>query len=284
MIRRRRHSSLSVSRSSSFYFFSPQVLEVVSQRGRKGTDPKELMQQLQVLSFVARKFGAHKEIPVLMHLVSSMYDANRNTDECMPVRAHVWETNKRLIVGFSVDLFRSSGPRPFVVVGVAVSQSFSSAVVGGPRFRRERKTRPTEPGPRLWPRTRERGRARRQRETRARLRAAGGAPGPPRGVAPHRERLASRRAAIALSLSFVSRVSVAACVTSVTRSKLTCAPCDPRSPPPPLCIRRDGLQLEQWKLCYGHLWRICSELKENPKCVSVRVDPPPPQSAMMNTA
>ena len=59
MIRRRRHSSLSVSRFSSFYFFSPQVLEVVSQRGRKGTDPKELMQQLQVLSFV----GPHLPVP-----------------------------------------------------------------------------------------------------------------------------------------------------------------------------------------------------------------------------
>ena len=201
----------------------------------------------------------------------------------MPVRAHVWETNKRLIVGFSVDLLRSSGPRPFVVVGVAVSQSFSSAVVGGPRFRRERKTRPTEPGPRLWPRTRERGRARRQRETRARLRAAGGAPGPPRGVAPRRERLASRRAAIALSLSFVLRVSVAACVTSVTHFKLTCAPCDPAH-----LRRRFAFVVMDFSSSNGS----CAMATSGGSALSSRRTPsaclsastPPPQSAMMNTA
>jgi hypothetical protein len=39
-----------------------QVLEVVASRGRKGTDPKELVQQLHVLSLGARKFGARKEV------------------------------------------------------------------------------------------------------------------------------------------------------------------------------------------------------------------------------
>lgn len=66
------------------------VNELVASRGRKGTDPKTVLYQLEVLSKVARYFGPKKEIVVLMHLISSMFDANRTLDDYMDLRT--WRT------------------------------------------------------------------------------------------------------------------------------------------------------------------------------------------------
>lgn len=59
------------------------VSEIMASRGRKGTDPKEILRKLEVLSKAARNFGPLYEIPVLMHLVSAMYDAHRVIDDFM---------------------------------------------------------------------------------------------------------------------------------------------------------------------------------------------------------
>jgi translation initiation factor 3 subunit C len=59
--------------------------ELMASRGRKGTDSKEVLRKLEVLSRGARKFGPHNEIPVLMLLISSMYDGARGIDDFMDV-------------------------------------------------------------------------------------------------------------------------------------------------------------------------------------------------------
>lgn len=58
-------------------------LEIVSSRGRKGSDPKVLLAQLQELSKLAEKFGPRVEIPVLMHVITAQFDMQRTIDDYM---------------------------------------------------------------------------------------------------------------------------------------------------------------------------------------------------------
>ena len=69
--------------------------ELMSSRGRKGTDPREVLRKLEVLTRGARKFGSKVEIPILMHLVSAMYDASRGIDDYMDVQQ--WRTCSRCL-------------------------------------------------------------------------------------------------------------------------------------------------------------------------------------------
>lgn len=57
------------------------VNELVMSRGKKGTDSKVVISQLEVLSKISRVFGPHREIPVLMHLISAMFDTNKLIDD-----------------------------------------------------------------------------------------------------------------------------------------------------------------------------------------------------------
>jgi translation initiation factor 3 subunit C len=57
------------------------VKDLVGARGRRGTDSKENLRQLEVLTKASRLHGARKEIPVLMHLVSAMFDSQRGIDD-----------------------------------------------------------------------------------------------------------------------------------------------------------------------------------------------------------
>ena len=66
------------------------VLDLVASRGRKNTDPREVLRKLEVLSKVARVHGARKEIPVLMHLISAMFDSQRVIDDYMDLQQ--WRT------------------------------------------------------------------------------------------------------------------------------------------------------------------------------------------------
>eukprot|EP01038_Epipyxis_sp_PR26KG_P009697 gene9697-13053_t len=66
------------------------VNELVASRGKKNTDPREVLRQLEVLSKAARLHGPRKEIPVLMHLISSMFDSHRNIDDYMELNQ--WRT------------------------------------------------------------------------------------------------------------------------------------------------------------------------------------------------
>lgn len=58
-------------------------LEIISSRGRKGSDPKVLLGQLEVLSKLATRFGPRVEIPVLMHVITAQFDMQRTIDDYM---------------------------------------------------------------------------------------------------------------------------------------------------------------------------------------------------------
>ena len=58
-------------------------LEIVSSRGRKGSDPKALLGQLEALSELAVRFGPRVEIPILMQVITAQFDMQRNIDDYM---------------------------------------------------------------------------------------------------------------------------------------------------------------------------------------------------------
>jgi hypothetical protein len=59
------------------------LIEVLASRGRRSTAPKDILRQLSAMAYVARRFGPGKEIPIIMHAVSSMFDTLRNLDDYM---------------------------------------------------------------------------------------------------------------------------------------------------------------------------------------------------------
>lgn len=66
------------------------VAELVASRGKKNTDTREVLRQMELLTKIARLHGPRKEIPVQMHLVSAMYDAHRSIDDYMGLQQ--WRT------------------------------------------------------------------------------------------------------------------------------------------------------------------------------------------------
>ena len=66
--------------------FDKKLTEVMAARGRKGTDPRDLKQALEVLAKAAQeKFGFHRELQCCMHLIASHFDSNRTIDDYMDV-------------------------------------------------------------------------------------------------------------------------------------------------------------------------------------------------------
>lgn len=59
------------------------TLEIVSSRGRKGTDNQALLKQLESLSKLSVRFGPRVEIPVLMHVITAQFDLQRTIDDYM---------------------------------------------------------------------------------------------------------------------------------------------------------------------------------------------------------
>ena len=57
--------------------------EIIASRGRKGTQPKDLMRQLEALGKMSIQFGPRIEIPIVMHLISAQFDLQRNIDDYM---------------------------------------------------------------------------------------------------------------------------------------------------------------------------------------------------------
>jgi len=72
------------------------IAELVASRGRKNTDPREVLRKLEVLSKAARPLGPRKEIPVLMHLISAMFDSQRVIDDYMDLQQ--WRTCYRSLL------------------------------------------------------------------------------------------------------------------------------------------------------------------------------------------
>lgn len=69
------------------------VMYLVSSRGKKNTDSREVLRQLEMLTKSARPHGPRKEIIVLMHLISAMLDSHRTIDEYMDLQQ--WRTCHR---------------------------------------------------------------------------------------------------------------------------------------------------------------------------------------------
>ena len=62
---------------------SRKMREIVASRGRRGTDARSILRKLEGLSRLAIKFGPRIEIPILMHVVTAMFDLQRNMDDYM---------------------------------------------------------------------------------------------------------------------------------------------------------------------------------------------------------
>ena len=65
---------------------SPSVItrkmnEIVASRGRRGTDTRSILRSLEGISRLAIRFGPRVEIPILMHVVTAMFDLQRNIDD-----------------------------------------------------------------------------------------------------------------------------------------------------------------------------------------------------------
>ena len=59
------------------------VTSVLSQRGRRGTNPKFNLRQLQGLSKLSVPYGPRTEIPLLMHVIAAQFDLIRTLDDTM---------------------------------------------------------------------------------------------------------------------------------------------------------------------------------------------------------
>lgn len=69
--------------------------ECLASRGRKATNPKEVLRQLSVLAYIARRLGPVREIPIIMYLVSAMFDTLRNIDEFM--ETSMWKSCREYV-------------------------------------------------------------------------------------------------------------------------------------------------------------------------------------------
>ena len=58
-------------------------MDLVSSRGRRGTDTKIILQKLEKLSKLAEKFGPRIEVPILMHAITAQFDLIRTLDDYM---------------------------------------------------------------------------------------------------------------------------------------------------------------------------------------------------------
>lgn len=59
------------------------VHEIASSRGRRGTDPRQLLRQFEGLSRLSMKFGPRVEVPILMYVISAQFSLQRTMDDFM---------------------------------------------------------------------------------------------------------------------------------------------------------------------------------------------------------
>lgn len=71
------------------------VAEIVASRGRKTTETKDALRQMEVLSKIGRRHGAAKELPILMHLISLRLETVRSIDDYLEHAA--WSATNRNI-------------------------------------------------------------------------------------------------------------------------------------------------------------------------------------------
>ena len=59
------------------------VHEIASSRGRRGTDPRNLVRQFEGLSRLSMQFGPRVEVPILMYVISAQFSLQRTMDDFM---------------------------------------------------------------------------------------------------------------------------------------------------------------------------------------------------------
>ena len=99
------------------------VAELVASRGRKGTDIKDMIIKLELMSKIAKKFGPTKEIPILMHMISAMFDSNRSIDDYMDIQQ--WRSCYRCL-NRVVTLLTSNSK---LVLGVITTEELTDFVL-----------------------------------------------------------------------------------------------------------------------------------------------------------
>jgi translation initiation factor 3 subunit C len=75
--------------------FNKRLTDILASRGKKGTDPRELILKLEVLAKIAPRFGARKEIQLILHMITAMCDAHRGIDDYLELRQ--WRTCARAL-------------------------------------------------------------------------------------------------------------------------------------------------------------------------------------------
>lgn len=58
--------------------------ELVASRGRRGTDMRQVLRQLEALAKLSHDFGPRVEIPILMNVITAQFDLQRTMDDYMP--------------------------------------------------------------------------------------------------------------------------------------------------------------------------------------------------------
>lgn len=100
------------------------IAELVASRGRKNTDPREVLRKLEVLSKASRPLGPRKEIPVLMHLISAMFDSQRVIDDYMDLQQ--WRTCYRSLLRVTTLLHEKKD----LVLGMIPSEDVADIMLG----------------------------------------------------------------------------------------------------------------------------------------------------------
>ena len=66
--------------------FDKKFAELFSVRGRKGTDGRHLLRQLEFLSRISRSFGPRKEISTVMYMISTLFDMHSSIDDYLELQ------------------------------------------------------------------------------------------------------------------------------------------------------------------------------------------------------
>ena len=107
------------------------VAELVASRGRKGTDIKDMIIKLELMSKIAKKFGPTKEIPILMHMISAMFDSNRSIDDYMDIQQ--WRSCYRCL-NRVVTLLSSNSK---LILGVITTEELTDFVLASQSGKKE---------------------------------------------------------------------------------------------------------------------------------------------------
>jgi len=99
------------------------ISDYMATRGRKQADPRELLRQLEVLAKSARKFGPRKEIPVIMHLISAMYESHPGIDDYMDL--YEWRNCFRYLMRITTLLNANHD----IVLGLIASEDVTDLVL-----------------------------------------------------------------------------------------------------------------------------------------------------------